>query len=163
VFFCVCVLSLSVFVFLYAFLCVFLCVRLFVYVCVCVCSCVSVCVCLCVCFFVCFCMRFLCVLFVRKWFGLLYMYETRLGLTVSMQQAQLRLCKLGPGAVFLIMFFSEIKILSVALLSQASLVVKCMLISTYAFRAKFQLPTWSRSTLIWVLKNRNALTNWLTN
>ena len=35
------------------------------------------------------------------------------------EQAQLRSCKLGPGTVFLIMFFSEIKFLSVALLSQA--------------------------------------------
>ena len=75
------------------------------------------------------------------------------------KQAQLRLCKLGLGTVFLIKFFSEIKKLSVALLSQASLVVGCMLTSTYNFQAKSHLPTWSRSTLIWVLKNRNALTN----
>ena len=58
-----------------------------------------------------------------------------------MKQAQLRLCKLGPDTVYLIRFFSEIKILSVALLSQASLVVGCMLTSTYDFQAKFQLPT----------------------
>ena len=51
------------------------------------------------------------------------------------------------------------KIWSVAQLSQAFLVVWCMLISTYNFKAKFQLPTLSRSTLIWDLKNRNALTN----
>ena len=35
---------------------------------------------------------------------------------ISTKQAQLRLCKLGPGTVFLIKFFSEIKNLSVALL-----------------------------------------------
>ena len=35
------------------------------------------------------------------------------------KQAQLRLCKLGPGTFFLIRFFPEIKFLSVALLSQA--------------------------------------------
>ena len=57
------------------------------------------------------------------------------------KQAQLRLCKLGPGTVFSIRFFSEIKILSVALLSQAFLVVGCMLTTTYNFQAKFQLPT----------------------
>ena len=56
------------------------------------------------------------------------------------KQAQLRLCKLGPGTVFLISFFSEIEILSVAPLSQASLVVVCMLTSTYDFQAKSQLP-----------------------
>ena len=50
-----------------------------------------------------------------------------------------------------------------ALLSQASLWVGCMLTSTNNFQAKFQLPTWSRSTLIRVLKNRNALTDKLTN
>ena len=58
----------------------------------------------------------------------------------QLKQAQLRLCKLGPGTVFLISFFSEIKILSVALFSQASLVVGCLLTSTYNFQAKFQLP-----------------------
>ena len=58
-----------------------------------------------------------------------------------MKQAQLRLCKLRPGTVFLIRFFSEIKILSVALLSQASLVVGCVLTSTYDVLAEFQLPT----------------------
>ena len=78
---------------------------------------------------------------------------------LKQEQAQLRLCKLGPGTFFLIRFFSEIKFLSVALLSQASLVVGCMLTSTNDNQAKFQLPTWSRSPLIWVLKNRNALTN----
>ena len=35
----------------------------------------------------------------------------------NIKQAQLRLCKLGPGTVFLIRFFLEIKFLSVALLS----------------------------------------------
>ena len=68
--------------------------------------------------------------------------------TISKKQAQLRLCKLGPGTVFLIRFFSEMKILSVALLSQTSLVVGCMLTSAYNFYAKFQAPTLSRSTLI---------------
>ena len=57
------------------------------------------------------------------------------------QQAQLRLCKLGPGTVFLIKFFSEIKNLSVALLSQAFLVVGFMLTTSYNFQAKSQLPT----------------------
>ena len=57
------------------------------------------------------------------------------------QQAQLRLCKLGPGTVFSIRFFSEIKILSVALLSQASLMVGCILASTYDFQAKIQFLT----------------------
>ena len=52
------------------------------------------------------------------------------------KQAQLRLCKLGLGTVFSIMFFSEIKILSVACMH-----VGCMLTTTYDFQAKFQLPT----------------------
>ena len=60
---------------------------------------------------------------------------------MKLKQAQLRLFKLGLGTVFLISFFSEIKVLSVALLSQASLVVGCMLTSTYDLQAKFQLPT----------------------
>ena len=64
------------------------------------------------------------------------------------KQAQLRFCKLEPGSAFFIRFFSEIKFLSAALLSQASLVVGCMLTSAYDFYAKFQLPTLSRSTLI---------------
>ena len=55
------------------------------------------------------------------------------------KQAQLRLCKLGLGTVFLIRFFLEIKFLSVALLSQACLVVGYMLTSIYDFQAKFQL------------------------
>ena len=59
---------------------------------------------------------------------------------LQIKQAQLRLCKLGPGTVFLIMFLSEIKFLSVALLNQASLVVGRMLTSAYDFYAKFQLP-----------------------
>ena len=60
---------------------------------------------------------------------------------LTFEQAQLRLCKLRPGTVFLIRFFSEIRILSVAQLSQASLVVGRMLTSTYDFQAKFQLST----------------------
>ena len=69
------------------------------------------------------------------------------------------MCKLGPGTGSLIRIFSEIRILSVAQLNQAFLAVGCMLTSTYDFQAKFQLPTGSRSTLILVLKNRNALTD----
>ena len=53
--------------------------------------------------------------------------------TICQETTQLRLCKLGPGTVFSIRFFSEINFLSVALLSQASLVVGCMLNSTYNF------------------------------
>ena len=42
----------------------------------------------------------------------------------------------------------DLRHLSVALLSQAFLVVGCMLTSTYSFQAKYQLPTLSRSILI---------------
>ena len=73
--------------------------------------------------------------------GLECIDEGSLSTLGKVKQAQLRWCKLGPGTVYLIRFFSEIKILSVALLSQASLVVGCMLTSTYDFQAKFQLPT----------------------
>ena len=67
--------------------------------------------------------------------------KVRLNNEINKKQAQLRLCKLGPGTVFLIKFFSEIKNLSVALLSQAFLVTGCMLTCTYYSQAKFQLPT----------------------
>ena len=63
------------------------------------------------------------------------------GELINSKQAQLRLCKLGLGTVFLISFFSAIEFFSGALLSQASLVVGCMLTSTYDFQAKSQLPT----------------------